>query len=417
MVQKTRLENGIRVLSQHCPNTHVVSVGIWIDSGSRDELPSMEGITHFLEHMFFKGTERRTTRDIAVELDILGGMSNAFTTKENLCFYGKVLDKNLPRLMDIFCDILLHARMDERELEKERFVILQEISMVEDTPEDYVHTVACEKFWKGHPLGHPICGYRETVQRFRREDILKFKDQIIHPEQVVVSAAGSVRHDELVEMVNDGLGRLRANGRGRPPRTSPEPVVFRDYIRKDLEQTHICLLMPGVSLHDEERFAVYILNIVLGNSMSSRLFQEVREKRGLAYNIYSFLHCCEDTGVFGVYAAVAPEKLAECFKVIWNEMEELIAGGVSETEISGAKDCAVGGMYLNLDSTDALMNRIARNEFLYGHEVAPDEIEKKIYGVSSENLGKWFARVFPDRVSILVVGPSDKQQVDLVMKV
>lgn len=415
MVQKSRLENGIRVLSQYYPNTHIISVGIWIDSGSRDESPSMEGITHFLEHMFFKGTEKRTTRDIAVELDILGGMSNAFTTKENLCFYGKVLDKNLSKLMDIFCDILLNATIDERELEKERFVILQEISMVEDTPEDFVHIVACEKFWKGHPLGHPICGYRETIRRFSREDILKFKDQIIHPEQVLVAAAGNVRHDELVELAEKGLGRLTPNGRGRPKRTSPEPVIFRDYIQKDLEQTHICLLMPGVSHHQEERFAVYLLNVILGNSMSSRLFQEVREKRGLAYNIYSFLHCCEDAGLLGVYAAVSPDKLEESFRVIWNEMGKLISDGVSDGEIAGAKDCAVGSMYLNLDGTDALMNRIARNEFLYGRDIPPGEIEEKIYSVSPDSLIKWFSGIFPDRVSILIVGPSEAKQVDRVL--
>lgn len=415
MVYKTNLRNGIRVLSQYCPSTHAVSLGIWINSGSRDELPSMEGIAHFLEHMLFKGTKRRTTRDIAVELDILGGMSNAFTTKENICFYGKVLDKHLSRLMDVFCDILLNATISEAELERERRVILQEISMIEDTPEDYVHTLACEKFWQGNSLGHSICGYRETIEHFNRDDIIKFRNQIIHPEHIVVAAAGNVHHSELVALVGMNLDSLVKEIQSRPERTCPRPQMFREYVRRDLEQTHMCILMPGMSFRDENRFNAYLLNMVLGNSMSSRLFQEVRERRGLAYNIYSFLNCYEDVGVFGVYAAVSPDKLYESFKVIRGEMEKLIEAGINEDELAGAKDCAIGSMYLNLDGTDALMNRIARNELLYGCDVSPKEVERKLLEVTSEGMRNWFVRVFPNNVSILILGPSEGGCVDKIL--
>ncbi len=406
MVRKTTFDNGFRVLTKRLAGTRAVSIGIWIDSGSRDEPPHKEGITHFLEHMFFKGTSKRSARDIAIELDILGGISNAYTTKENLCFYAKVLNKSLPKLLDIFSDILLDSIISEEELERERFVILQEIKMVEDSPEDYIHMLACEKFWDGHSLGHPICGYMETVTSIGREDIIEYRNRILRPDRVIVAAAGDIEHDELVSLLHSLSERLENNGEDRSNRSQPQNKVFREFIRKDLEQIHLCLIMPGVSLKQEERFSAYLANTILGSSMSSRLFQEVREKRGLAYAIYSFLNCYEDAGMFGVYAAVEPGNVIETFEVILDEIVNLRDKGVTERELRLAKECSIGNMYLNLDSTDSHMSRIARNEIIYGREIPPEETEKRIAGVTTYDIQNWIREIcIGENLSLLMIGP------------
>ncbi len=418
MVEKTVLDNGLTILTKKLSGTKAVSIGIWLNSGSRDEPPSLEGITHFLEHMFFKGTTKRSAHDIAIELDVLGGISNAYTTKESLCFYAKVLNKNVPKLMDIFLDILLDSTMDGEELEKERFVILQEIKMVEDSPEDYVHTLACEKFWKGHPLGHPICGYRETISRIGRDNLIEYKGRILNPKRMVIAASGDIEHDDLVSIVEPVLGSLKNRQNNTLKRVPPHNEVFREPVIKDLEQAHFCVVMPGVSLRQIERFPAYLTNTVFGNSMSSRLFQEVREKRGLAYAIYSFLNCYEDTGMFGVYAAVDPGNIDETFRVILDELKKVSDLGISEQELQLAKECSIGSMYLSLDSTDAHMSRIARNEIIYGRELPPEEIERCILGVTPEDVKDWIGSVCTrDNLSVLMVGSSVDRYFDRVMDI
>ncbi|MEJ5301309.1 MAG: pitrilysin family protein [Thermodesulforhabdaceae bacterium] len=417
MAEKTVLPSGIRVVTEKIPFSHVVSVGFWINAGSRDEEPAREGITHFLEHMLFKGTKRRTTKEIAKELDALGGYSNAFTTKENLCIYGKVLDKHLPRLIDVFQDILLESCFDSEELDRERQVIIQEINMIEDSPEDYIHTLFCEKFWAGHPLGHPVCGYKSSVLSMSREDLLSFKDSIIHPEQLVITAAGNVDHDQFIGLVEPALGNLKPNGQSRTQRSCPKRNVFREAIFKKLEQLHICIGTQGVSLKDPSRFLAYVFNMVLGNSMSSRLFQEVREKRGLAYSIYSFLNIYEDTGMFGIYAAVEPSKADELLQVVINELEKIRSNGISESELSRAKDCFVGSLYLNMDGTDAYMNRLAKNEIVHGRDIPPEEIEAQILAISLDDMSQWL-RSLPliDDLSMLLLGPIRNKDFDKLIR-
>jgi len=413
MIEKTVLPSGIRVVTEKIPFYHVVSIGFWINAGSRDEEPSREGITHLLEHMLFKGTNRRTTKEIAKELDALGGYSNAFTTKENLCIYGKVLDKHLPRLIDVFQDILLESRFDPEELDRERQVILQEISMVEDSPEEYIHTIFCEKFWDGHPLGHPICGYKSSVLSMTREDLLRFKDSIIHPEQLVITAAGSVDHEHLISLLEPAFGNLKPNGRCRTKRSCPQRKVFREAIFKKLEQVHICLGTMGVSMKDPSRFMFYVFNMIFGSSMSSRLFQEVREKRGLAYSIYSFLNIYEDTGMFGIYAAVEPSKAEEILRVVISEIDKVREEGISESELARAKDCFIGSLYLNMDGTDAFMNRLAKNEIIHGRDVPPEEIEAQISAISLEDMKQWLKSLPPvEDFSTLLLGPVKSKEAD-----
>jgi predicted Zn-dependent peptidase len=417
MVEKTVLPSGIRVVTEKIPFSHVVSIGFWINAGSRDEEPSREGITHLLEHMLFKGTNRRTTKEIAKELDALGGYSNAFTTKENLCIYGKVLDKHLPRLIDVFQDILLESRFDPEELDRERQVILQEISTVEDSPEEYIHTIFCEKFWDGHPLGHPICGYRSSVLSMTREDLLSFKDSIIHPEQLVITAAGNVEHEHLISLLEPAFGNLKPNGRCRTKRSCPQRKVFREAIFKKLEQVHICLGTTGVSMKDPTRFMFYVFNMIIGNSMSSRLFQEVREKRGLAYSIYSFLNIYEDTGMFGIYAAVEPSKAEELLRVVINEIDKVREEGISESELARAKDCFIGSLYLNMDGTDAFMNRLAKNEIVHGRDVPTEEIEAQISAISLEDMKQWLKSLPPIKdYSALLLGPVKNKEADRLFR-
>ncbi len=420
MIQKTLLPNGVRVVTEHIPLSHVISLGVWITAGSRDEAASQEGITHLLEHMLFKGTERRSAREIARELDALGGYSNAFTTKEHLCLYGKVLDQHLPRLLDVFTDILLASTFDSQELERERHVIVQEINMLEDSPEDYVHTLFCEKFWSEHPLGHPICGYRDTVLNVDRATLMRFKDSIIHPSQLLITAAGNVEHDHFVSLITPTLGTLVPNGRGRPERTVPQRCTFCEFVPKKLEQVHLCIGTQGVALRDEARFLFYILNMVLGNSMSSRLFQEVREKRGLAYSIYSFLNSYEDGGLFGIYAAAEISKIREVATVIKEEMERMFSDGITEGELLRAKDCFVGSLYLNMDGSDAFMNRIAKNEIVHGRQIPPEEVEQRIFSISRDSFMHWLAssgrHLFRD-VSVLLLGPLKQRDFEQVRAV
>ncbi|MCX7822979.1 MAG: insulinase family protein [Syntrophobacterales bacterium] len=413
MVEKTVLPNGIRIITEKIPFSHVVSVGFWINAGSRDEEKSRAGITHLLEHMLFKGTSRRSTKEIAKELDALGGYSNAFTTKENLCLYGKVLDKHLPKLIDIFMDILLESKFDHEELLKEQQVILQEISMVEDSPEEYIHTLFSEKFWSEHPLGHPICGYRSSVLSITREELLRFKDKVIHPKKLLITAAGNIEHKEFVALLESTLKTLPWNDQCWDQRVQPERNIFQQAIVKDLEQVHICIGTQGVSLRDPSRFFWHIFNMILGNSMSSRLFQEVREKRGLAYSIYSFLNSYEDTGLFGIYAAVDPSNTEELLRVVKGEIEKILDDGISESELLRAKDCLVGSLYLNMDGTEAYMNRLAKNEIIHGRDVSPEEVEAKILSISCEDMKGWLksSPLLKD-LSILFLGPLKDRNID-----
>ncbi len=406
MVRKTVLPNGIKLVTTKIPLSHVVSLGIWINSGSRDESKSLEGITHLFEHMLFKGTSKRSTKEIAKELDALGGYSNAFTTKENLCLYGKVMDKHLPSLVDIFLDLLLNSRFDDEELERERQVIIEEINMVEDYPEDLTHTVFTEKFWKDHPLGHPICGYRETLLSISRESLLEFKEKIIHPEQLIVSAAGNVEHEDFVALLTPYLGKLQPNGRGREDRTKPTSNFFKEAVYKKLEQIHLCMGIPAVSIKDPAKYIFYIFNMIFGSSMSSRLFQAVREKKGLAYAIYSFLNLYEDSGMFGIYAAVDPAKIEELLKTIKEEFLKIITEGIADEELARAKDYLIGSIYLNIDSTDSYMNRIAKNEIIYGKEIPLEEVEASILKITSEDIDRWLKGLpLPKDFSVLLLGP------------
>ena len=390
MFAKTVLDNGIRVVSHEMPDNRSVSLGIWVENGSRHESTEENGISHFIEHLLFKGTERRSAAQIAEEMDAVGGIINAFTSKENTCYYAKVLDENLPLAIDLLTDIFLHSSFDAEEIERERSVILQEISQSEDTPDDYVHDLFNLDFFQNQPIGRPICGRQETVTGFSRDDIVKFFKARYRPEKVIVSAAGNLRPGAIVEAMAARLGSIgqvslksaTEIGADILPTTAsgiyPHP--------KPLEQVHLCLGMTGIHQTHPKRYVGYVLNTLLGGGMSSRLFQEIREKRGKAYSVYSFSSSYKDVGYVGVYAGTSLESTEEVVELITQELKKLAAGGMTSAELERTQGQLVGSTMLGLESTDSWMSHIARNEIYFGKSITTEEICQRIRAVSRDDV-------------------------------
>lgn len=385
MFAKTILDNGFRIVTQEMLDHRSVSLGIWVENGSRHEAAHENGISHFIEHLLFKGTEQRTAAQIAEEMDAVGGVLNAFTSKEHTCYYAKILDEDLPLAIDLLTDIFLHSVFDPDEIERERSVILQEISQAEDTPDDYIHDLFSIDFFKDHPLARPICGSLETVNSFRRQDFLTFFKSRYRPRRVVVAGAGHLRHDQLVQAFKQRLGSVSdaryesEDGTGTPEMRSG---IFQH--AKSLEQVHLCLGVPGVHQTHPQRYAAYVLNTLLGGGMSSRLFQEIREKRGKAYSVYSFSSAYKDVGYVGVYAGTSLEWVEEVVELIVKELKQLAAGDIKDEEIRRTQGQLVGSMMLGLESTDSWMSHIARNEIYFGEPITTDEICRGVRAVSRD---------------------------------
>src|SRR5574341_1343341 len=387
MFAKSVLDNGIRVVSHEMADHRSVSLGIWVENGSRHESAPQNGISHFIEHLLFKGTERRTAAEIAEEMDAVGGVINAFTSKEHTCYYAKVLDENLPLAIDLLTDIFLHSSFDAEEIERERSVILQEISQAEDTPDDYVHDLFSLDFFKDHPIGRPICGRADTVSAFQRDDFLAFFRSRYRPRRVVVAGAGNLRHEELVREMAARLGSVgdgvNEGSAGAPEGESAPQMragVFPHV--KSLEQVHLCLGMAGIHQSHPKRYVSHVLNTMLGGGMSSRLFQEIREKRGKAYSVYSFSSMYKDVGYVGVYAGTSDDSVHEVVELILKELKKLAAGKLTGDELSRTQGQLVGGMMLGLESTDSWMSHVARNEIYFGRAITTEEICQGIRSVT-----------------------------------
>ncbi len=402
--RKTTLDNGLRIVTEQVRHLQSVSIGIWVRSGSRFEHPSLNGICHFIEHMLFKGTERRTAYAIAKEIDSVGGVLNAFTSKEMTSYYCKVLDENVELATDLLADIFLNASFPEEEIEREKMVVCQEIHQMEDNPEDLIHEELGIRFWRDDPLGQPILGTVPTVVKFDRNTIMDFKRRTYSPEETVVCAAGSIEHDRLVDLIAKQMDRLpRGSVRAQPPRarnsTSSHVVV------RDIEQAHICIAMEGPSVADDNRHAGYILNAILGGGMSSRLFQEIREKRGLAYSVYSFMSSFSDTGVFGIYAGCDPAGLDEVVALIKQETHDL-PKTVTEDEMLTAKNQIKGNMILAMESSDSVMSRLAKGEYYFGRYVPLNEVISRLDSVTLEDLKQIGARMMdPGTFTCVALGP------------
>jgi predicted Zn-dependent peptidase len=406
------LPNGIRVLTDSLPQFVSTTVGIWVENGSRYESAAQNGISHFLEHMLFKGTERRSAKEIAEEIDAVGGVLNAFTGKEYTCYYAKVLREDLPLALDVLSDLFLHSRFDPDEIERERSVILQEISEVEDTPDDHIHDLFNLRFWPGHPLSWPICGTAATVGSLGRADFLQFVSERYRPDRLIVTAAGGVDHDWLVEQIAAafaGLEGVTPAPAAQAPEVQPGVAVYR----KPLEQVHLHLGVPALSQVDDARYAAFVLNTALGGGMSSRLFQEVRERRGKAYSISSFLSSFRDAGYLAVYAGLSAACVPEVLEVVIGELAKLRGEGLDDRELARAKSQIKGNMLLALESSESRMTRIAKNEIYFGREIPPEAIAEAIGAVGREDVLRVANDLFRDgQVGLALLGDLDEGAVD-----
>jgi predicted Zn-dependent peptidase len=403
--RKTILQNGIRVITEEIPYLKSVSIGVWVVTGSRDEQPDENGISHFIEHLLFKGTERRTAFDIAKEIDSVGGSLNAFTGREYTCFYAKVIDKNLPLAIDLLSDIFLNSLLDPKDVEKERMVILQEIKMVEDTPDDYVHDLFNRICWGEHPLGFPIFGTSELVQSFQRDRIDQYLKEKYQPNRIIVCAAGNVHHQDVVERIGMTLGQMRQTDRAQE-RMKPESIFRTDIWKRDSEQVHLCLGTKGLQYSHSLRFASYLLNTILGGGMSSRLFQEIRENRGLAYSVYSYLPTYMDAGLVVVYAGTGENSFKEVIGLILEEFRRLKAEPYRNGELENAREQLKGNLLLSLESSDNLMTRLAKNEIYFDSYLPVEKILKGIEEVKEDEVRSLASDLFNDKSYCLtVLGP------------
>ncbi len=415
MFNKTVLDNGIRVLSREMPDTRSASLGIWVENGSRHESPPENGISHFIEHLFFKGTERRTAARIAEEMDSVGGVLNAFTAKEYTCYYAKVLDENLPLAVDLLSDIFLHSVFDREEIERERSVILQEISQSEDTPDDYVHDLFSLDIFPDHPLGRPICGDAKTVGNLRRDDFLEFVRRRYLPGRVIVAAAGHLSHDYLAREVGGRLGAIQQAKAGAPVPDPAAPLLRSGIFQhsKQLEQAHLCFGLPAIHQSDPRRYVAYVLNTLFGGGMSSRLFQEIREKRGRVYSVYSFLSSYRDTGYLGIYAGTSLEWAEEVVDLVLQEIRKLRID-VRADEVERTKNQLVGNMILGLESSDSWMSHIAKNEIYFGKSISLEDIIQGVRSVTRDDVVELAASIFrPETLALTLLADIEKKKLDL----
>jgi len=410
--QRTILGNGIRVITEEIPYLKSVSIGVWVTTGSRDEDPHENGVSHFIEHLLFKGTERRTAFDIAKEIDSVGGTLNAFTGREYTCFYSKVIDKNLPLAIDLLSDIFLHSMMDVKDVEKERMVILQEIKMVEDTPDDYIHDFFNRVCWGDHPLGFPIFGTSDLVQSFHREQILQFLKENYQPNRIIICAAGNVKHQEVVDRIGETFGQLPRSEKERK-RLKPDSISTTNIRKRELEQVHFCLGTKGLQYNHSLRFASYVLNTILGGGMSSRLFQEIRENRGLAYSVYSYLPSYIDTGLVVVYAGTNESSFREVIELVLNEFNRLKKDPFRNGELETSKEQLKGNLLLSLESSDNLMTRLAKNEIYFGSHLPVEKTLKGIDAVEEDAVRYLAKELFDERFFCLtILGPTNGKYLD-----
>jgi predicted Zn-dependent peptidase len=404
--RKLVLNNGLRVVTERIPTLKSVTVGLWVNVGSRDEEAGEEGLSHFLEHMFFKGTRTRSATQISREIDALGGEMNAFTTRETTTFYVKVLDQQLKPALALLADLFHHSRFDPKEVKKEKQVVLEELRMVEDDPEDLVQELHQAQMLKRHPLGRPILGEEAAIQGLRREHLLRYVSAHYHPRQIVVAVAGHFDPKELSALLEASFGsfhRAASPSMNRWPSQVSGGLMVR---RKSLEQAHVSMGLKGLALGHKDRYAAYALNAVLGGSVSSRLFQEVREKRGLAYSIYSYLSAFSDGGTFTIYAATRPREAARVVELVCKEIRRLRHAGVGRAELDRAKNQMKGSLMLSLESSHSRMSKLAKDELYLGRHQSLEEILSEIDRVSGEQVLRLSRELFDlSCLSVTALGP------------
>ncbi|MGH9528324.1 MAG: M16 family metallopeptidase [Terriglobales bacterium] len=404
-IHREVLPNGLSIITEEMEHIRSISIGIWIKTGSRDEDLPWNGISHFVEHMVFKGTKHRTAEDIARQVDSIGGNMDAFTAKECISFNVKVLDEHLPIAMDVLSDLVLNPVFDANDIGRERGVILEEIKMDEDSPDYLVHEIFTQNFWKDHPLGKPILGTKDTVRKFARDPVLDFYGQRFAPGNLIICAAGHLKHQHFVDLVAKHFEQMKPMKNGFH---SPQPKIVPRIImrnKKALEQVQICVGVPSHPITHERRHASYILNTLLGGGMSSRLFQNIRERQGLAYAIYSDLSPYRDTGCLSVYAGTSRESAPKVVQSIVSEFRKLKVDEVPPEELRRAKDQLKGSLMLSLESSTARMSNLARQEMYFDHFYGLDELIEKIESVTAEEVKELANQFFQtDSIAVTVLG-------------
>ncbi|MFE5742484.1 M16 family metallopeptidase, partial [Streptomyces celluloflavus] len=418
-VRRTTLPGGLRIVTETLPSVRSVTFGIWAHVGSRDETPSLNGATHYLEHLLFKGTERRSALDISAAIDAVGGEMNAFTAKEYTCYYARVLDSDLPLAIDVVCDMLTGSLIEAEDVDAERNVVLEEIAMTEDDPGDCVHDLFTHTMLGDTPLGRPVLGTVDTVNALTPERIRRFYKKHYDPTHLVVTAAGNVDHTKVVRLVRRAFEQAGAldGSAATPvaPRAGTRTIRTAgavELLNRKTEQAHVILGMPGMARTDDRRWAMSVLNSALGGGMSSRLFQEVREKRGLAYSVYSYTSGFADCGLFGVYAGCRPGQVHDVLGICREELDKVASDGLTDDEIRRSIGQLRGSMVLGLEDTGALMHRLGKSELCWGEQMSVDEMLDRIAAVTPDEVREVARDVLGGRPSLSVIGPLKDRQAD-----
>jgi predicted Zn-dependent peptidase len=416
VIERSEYESGLRIVTEHMPGVRSVTIGIWVAIGSRDERPDLAGASHFLEHLLFKGTRKRSARDIAEAFDAVGGDVNAYTSKENTTFYARVLDEDLPMAVDHLFDMLQASVIRAEDMEAERQVILEEIHMHEDAPDELVHDLFTETLWQGHPLGRPVLGTVDTITAATRDQIRRFWKRHYIPGNYVVAAAGNIEHEDLVRLVEEQVETGPRVGRGgwslRSEGEAPRPVGTAFVRRRPTEQAHICVGSGGLARSDPRRFAFGVVNNALGGGMSSRLFQEIREKRGLVYSVYSYHAMYAETGAFCVYAGTTPARAREVMELVTRELDELAENGMTSEELERAKGHMRGALVLTMEDSGGRMTRLGKSEIGHGEILSMDEIIERIEAVTREDAQEIARDILLRPRSVAVIGPFDQGAFD-----
>lgn len=407
MIKRYTLDNGFRVVIENIPTVRSVAMGIWVKAGSRYEDKNNNGISHFIEHMLFKGTEKRSAQEIAESFDSIGGNLNAFTSKEYTCYYAKVLDEHTEVGLEILSDMFFNSKFDEEELNRERNVVIEEIRMYEDTPDDQIHDLIAKSSFERNSLGFPILGTEYVLNNITSDTIKGYMNEMYTVENTVITIAGNVS-ENIIETIEQYFGGYKLKGSIK----NIDSAIFspdESIKTKQTEQAHIAFALPGLSLADENMYSLILLNNIIGGSMSSRLFQEIREKRGLAYSVFSYHSSFQETGLFSIYAGTAPRQIDEVVDIIQNILVDVKYKGITEKEIKKGKEQLKGSLMLSLESTNSRMNRLGKNELLLGQHLSLDEVVNRINSVNVDSIQEIIDRVFNHPFAFSIISPLDAQ--------
>jgi len=406
LYQKHTLPNGVRILTEEIDYVRSVAVGIWVGTGSRNESEEYEGISHFIEHMFFKGTQNRTALQLAESLESVGGQLNAFTTKELTCYFAKVLDEDTGLAIDVLSDMFFNSLFDNKEIDKEKNVVLEEIKMYQDTPDELIHDLFSQYVWNNHPLGKPILGEEATISGFNEQKIRQYMETNYTPDKVVIAVAGKINHQDIVDRLSI-FGNFERKSRIIQAEI-PQGSIVRKAVNKDTEQMHLIVGVPGFGQNDDDMSALHIINNILGGGLSSRLFQEIREQRGLAYSVYSYHSSYVDTGLFAIYAGTNPAKTEEVIKCILNEMNTLKSRGITDEELRKTKAQLKGNLFLGLESVSSRMSRLGKTEITFDRVKTVEETVEQLEKVTAEDVKRVVDRLWlEDRISIMTLGQNN----------